>query len=162
MKRGIKIPEKRLPILLKEKSEIENLTHTKIDIGNEIIVSGKALDTITAENIVKAIARGFSSEDALMLLDEVFTLCIIPLPGHEKNMERIKSRIIGSDGSTKKRLEEMTNTKISVYGKTVSVIGSNNNVFLCRLAIEKFITGSSHKYVYKFLENIIRKRNIMM
>jgi ribosomal RNA assembly protein len=158
MKIGIKVPEKKLPILLKERDEIENLTHTKIEIGNEVIIDGETLDIMIAENIIKAIARGFKPEDAFMLLDETVTLCIIPLTGSEKKMKRIKARIIGSNGSAKKRLEEMTNTIISVYGKTISIIGSPNNVFLCRMAIEKFITGSSHRYVYKFLENMIRKK----
>jgi len=104
-----------------------------------------------AKNIVKAIARGFSPQKAFLLLNENNALEIIEIPGNEKNVIRIKSRIIGSEGKTRKRLEELTDCLISVYGKTVSIIGGFEKISFAKKAVKMFISGASHKTVYRFL-----------
>ncbi len=152
----VKIPEKRIGVLIgkrgKVKKEIEELTNTKIDIDKDVRIEGDALDVINAENVIKAIGRGFSPEKAFELLDEENTLVIIELPKNEKAIKRISSRIIGSKGRCRKKIETITKTYISVYGKTVSIIGRYDNVDIARIAIEKLISGSGHKNVYDFLE----------
>ena len=150
----IKIPEKRMPVLIgrhgETKRKIEAATQTKISLSDEISIKGEALNRLDAENVIKAIGRGFAPEKSMELLEEDKILYIIQLP--EKS-ELIKSRIIGTNGKARRNLERLTKTHVSVYGKTVSVIGSYENADMAKNAIERFISGSSHKNIYRFLES---------
>ena len=151
----VNIPKERIAVLIGElgssKRSIEKLTHTKISIEDEISIEGESLDVLTAENIVKAVGRGFSPDNALKLTDESTALDIIQLP--KTGLERIRSRIIGAKGRSRRNLEMLTNTNISVYGKTVSIIGTYENAAFAHEAVEKLIKGFSHKSVYAFLES---------
>jgi len=152
----LKIPQERIKVLNenhgKIKKEIEKLTNTKIQITEGVDISGEAIDVMTAANIVKAIGRGFDPDIAFDLVDEEKTLHIITLQETEKSVKRIKSRIIGTGGRARKNIEGLTKTKLSIYGKTVSIIGTYDNVEKARIAIEKLISGSMHRTVYKHLE----------
>ena len=156
----IRIPEKRMPILIGKggevKKNLEKMTQTKINITDEITVHGDALNVMDTCNIIKAIGRGFDPESALELINEEMNLCVIPLPDDRKILKRIKSRIIGTRGKCRKTIEKITKTKISVYGKTVAIIGEYEAVETARCAIEKIITGSPHSHVYKFIEKMNR------
>ena len=52
----------------------------------------------------------------------------------------------------------MTLTHISVYGKTIGIIGQLEHIPNARKAIEALLAGRKHGTVYKFLE---RKRKEM-
>jgi len=151
----LRIPKERLAILIGKGGEIkrklEKLTKTQIDVSDEITIEGEAISVLDASNVIKAIGRGFDPDSALELLDEKMTLCIIPLPNDRKALKRIRSRIIGTGGKCKKIIERSSNTKLSVYGKTVSIIGEYENADLAKCAIEKLIGGSPHKNVYRYL-----------
>ena len=67
-------------------------------------------------------------------------------------MERIKGRIIGDGGKARVNMENLSNTNITVYGKTVSVIGEPTQLKLAIDAIELLLGGSMHGYVYKKIE----------
>lgn len=152
----ILISKDRLSILIGKngeiKKDIEEKTKTDITINDEVRISGEAINIMDAKNIITAIGRGFSPEIAMRLLEDDMNLCVISLPHDRKILIRIKSRIIGTGGKCRKTIEKLTNTSISVYGKTVSVIGLYEDVELTREAIEKLIMGSPHKNVYRFLE----------
>ncbi len=152
----ILIPEKRVAVLIgrngRVKKDVEKATNVKIKIDGEITISGDAVDLMTAENVIKAIGRGFSPENAAKLLDENNTLCIIPLPDNRKELIRVRARLIGTRGKARRNIETLTGTSISVYGKTVSAIGSYENIEKAKEAIEKLIAGSPHRNVYKSLE----------
>jgi len=161
MKKMIKIPESRLGVLISCKREIEKHLDAKIYIDrneNEISIDGEALAVMDAENIITSIGRGFSPEKALKLVDENNILCIVYLPKDEKKLKRLKSRIIGEDGRSRKTIEELTDTDISIFGKTVSIIGNHEAVENVKTSIEMFIKGFSHRAIYAFLE----KKNAQM
>ena len=148
----IRVPKKRIPVLFERKREIEEATNSRIRLNDEITIEGDCVELMNANNIIKAVGRGFSVDVALELTDEKKSLCIISLPDDRKKLKRIKSRIIGTEGRSKRRIEKLTFTYISVYGKTVSIIGSYENVDIARGAIEKLIGGSPHSNVYRFIE----------
>ncbi|MFA4819991.1 MAG: KH domain-containing protein [Candidatus Aenigmatarchaeota archaeon] len=156
MIKNIKIPEERIPVLIGRygatKKGVEKKTKTKILIGEEISIEGESLATLDAENIVKAIGRGFSPEISMMLIDEENTLSIIDLPKGERTRKRISSRLIGTNGKSRRNIERLTGTYISVYGKTVSIIGKYQNVDMAGQAVKKIIEGIPHRFVYEFLE----------
>jgi len=159
MKDFVKIPERRKGVLIGKngsvKAELEKATKTKIEVNEDVTIDGEPLNVMKARDIVKAIGRGFPPEKAFKLLDDEFRLVVISL-GHEseKKMRRIFSRIIGSGGKCRKKIEMLTNTDICVYGKTVSIIGHWENVEKAGEVIEMLIEGKPHSYVYRRLEEI--------
>ena len=110
----------------------------------------------TAPEIVKAIGRGFKPDIAQQLLKQDFSLEILSLQEYigknKSKMRRLKGRIIGQDGSTRRVIEELTRTNICVYGKTVGIIGEVESVQIARRAIESLLAGSPHAPVYRWLE----------
>jgi len=153
----IKIPESRIAILIGRRGSIKLRIQRELDvrltISSEIIIEGDdALNVMAAENIVKAIGRGFAPHKAFKLIDENIALYVLPLPKDEKALKRAKSRVIGEGGRAKANLERLSKTNISVYGKTVSIIGEYDAVDAAREAVEKLLGGFSHASIYAFLE----------
>lgn len=160
----IKIPKERIAVLIGKEGEIkekiEEETATKIDIdskeGDVFIAGDEALSLYTAREIVKAIARGFNPEVALKLLKQDYSFELVDLGAYVKDKQnhllRIKGRIIGKEGKSRRLIEDMTETNLSIYGKTIGVIGAYDSVVIAKKAIESLITGSPHSSVYKWLE----------
>src|SRR3989344_1087441 len=80
--------------------------------------------------------------------------------GSEKKFKRIKSRLIGTQGKTRKVIERLTNCNLVIYGKTVSLIGGVETIIIARKGVEKLLSGSPHGNVYGFIEREIRKLKI--
>lgn len=153
----IKIPEQRKGVLIGKdgsvKEELEKLTKTKIEVDEDVVIEGEALNVIKAKDIIRAIGRGFSPEKALKLLDDQYQLIVMSLGNEtEKTMKRLLSRVIGRRGLCKKKIESRTKTKISIYGKTISIIGNWKDVDKAEKAIEMVLKGKPHSCVYKYLE----------
>ena len=74
----------------------------------------------------------------------------------KKKLERIRGRIIGKKGKSREIIENLTETHVSVYGKTVSIIGIAENVTMARNAVEMFLEGAAHSAVYRRLEQFRR------
>ena len=113
-----------------------------------------------AKDVVTAIARGFSSEHAFRLIfDEEAMLDVIDLRNifgkSESDIKRVKGRIIGMNGKTRKIIEELTDCNVAVYGHTVSIVGNIEESQAAREAVQMLIGGSLHSVVYRALH---RKR----
>ncbi len=165
----LKIPEERIAVLIGEqgkvKKEIEGSTRTTLEISKEgdvTILGDDALQLYTAREIVRAIARGFNPKIALLLLKTDYELDIIDLrdvAGKNKNtLQRLKGRVIGEAGKSRREIEHLSETHISVYGKTIGIIGTSEHVALAHETVGMLLAGSMHKTVYQFLE---RKRKEM-
>ncbi len=72
----------------------------------------------------------------------------------------MKGRIIGKEGKMRKFIEDVLNVNISVYGKTVAIIGDAESVAVAREAIEMLVEGAQHSTVQRFLER--KRREIKM
>lgn len=149
--KGIRIPKKRVAEVIRFKEEIEKAGKVKIEISDEIRLSGESYDVFAASSVITAIGRGFDYSEASSLLDDSL-LYVIPIVKDRKNLIRIRARLIGRNGKVRKKIEEVTKTKISIYGKTVSIIGKDEELEAARAAIEKIIEGKTHTVVFKFLE----------
>jgi ribosomal RNA assembly protein len=160
---GLKIPKERVAVLIgkngETKKQIEEETKTKIEVDSkegEVFIHGKdALNLFSAREVVKSIARGFNPEIALLLLKGDYCFDMINLSDYTKDksdITRIKGRIIGREGKSRRTIEDLTETHISVYGKTISIIGLPEDVANARKAIENLVKGASHSNVYKWLE----------
>lgn len=166
----LKIPEERVAVLIgaegKTKKEIEKETKCQLEISKEgdVFIDGEdALIVYTAKEIVRAIGRGFNPKIALLLLKTDYTLEIIDMKviaGKNKNtMERLKARVIGTAGKARYEIEHLTDTHISIYGKTIGIIGEVEQVSIAREAVAMLLQGSMHKTVYQFLER--KKKEIL-
>jgi len=164
----LKIPKERIAVLIgikgKTKRTIENSTHSHIDIDSkegDVIVSGEeALDLFTAREIIRAIGRGFNPDVALLILKPDYAFEVINMNDFARTKNdsiRMKGRVIGSEGRSREHLEELTETNICVYGKTVGIIGQQGNAGIAKKALEMLLKGSPHANVYKWLERMRRK-----
>lgn len=136
MTQYVKIPRERIGVIIGPKGEIKKLIEDKTtcqleiesDSGKiDVTCEGDPLKEFRVLETIKAIGRGFSPEKALEILDdEMLMLEVIDLSDvatTPKELQRIKGRIIGRNGRTRELAESLINVKISVYGKTVSVLG---------------------------------------
>ncbi len=164
MIKTVRIPIPRIAVLIGKdgstRKNIENSCEVKLKVyktSGDVEIDGEALGVIIAENIVKAIARGFSPEKANLLHDENRTLAILNISNNKRELKRIKSRLIGTGGKSRRTLERLTGTYISVYENTVSIIGPHENVDKLQNGLEKLIKGTSHRFVYQHLERVFSK-----
>jgi len=166
----IKIPQERVAVLIgkdgETKKEIEELTGSKLDISKEgdIMITGDdGLLLYTTKEIIKSIARGFNPKTAMLLIKQDYAFEMIDMKdiaGKSQNtMQRLKGRVIGKGGRAREEIERLTNTYISVYGKTIGIIGETVQVSIARQAVAMLLQGSMHKSVYQFLE---KKRKEVM
>lgn len=168
----LKIPKERVGVLIgpegKTKKSIEEKLSVELQIDSEaggvtLMLAEKVDDPsllFKAKDVVTAIGRGFSPEHAFRLIyDEEIMLDVIDLRTifgrSESDIRRVKGRIIGMNGKTRRIIEELTDTNVAVYGHTVSMIGNVEQVQAAREAIQMLISGSLHSTVYRFLH---RKR----
>jgi ribosomal RNA assembly protein len=172
----LKIPRERVGVVIGKngitKDEIENLTKTKIIVDSEagtVAISPTEeiedpLSVWKARYIVKAIGRGFNPEISVKLMGDETILEIINLPDYvgksKKAILRQKARIIGKDGRTKDIITNMTGVDISIYGKTVAIIGDMEQIHIAKEAVEMILNGVRHKTVYAFLERKTRDMKI--
>lgn len=151
----VKIPKKRLKLLEKVKNVLEK-KGGKIEIDDCVVIESEdPILGLKLKDAVIAFGRGFSIDECLLLLGEEYVLDVINVKDYAKSKKRIKElkgRVIGRNGKVKMMIEEMTNTKIRIYGKTVSVIGRYEDVRKASEAIRLILSGRKHGTVYRFLE----------
>jgi ribosomal RNA assembly protein len=167
----IKIPEARIGVIIGKnggiKEKIEQKCNVIIEIdsenGDTRVSSGSSpltnSEPFKAIEIISAISKGFSPERAYRLLAEDI-LQLIDIRDYAKSansIQRIKGRIIGKGGKSRKTIEELTGTNISVYGHTIGLIGSFQEIKIATEAISMMCKGSSHKTVYNMLQIARRK-----
>ncbi len=165
-----KIPLARVAVVIgtggKAKKEIEEATGTKFQIdsaeGDVFITGEDALGLYTAREVITAIGRGFNPEIAKLLLKQDYTSEQIDISEYAKSKKheiRVKGRVIGAEGKARKIIEELTDCHMSVYGKTITMIGEIEKAAVCRKAAEKLLSGSQHSAVYRWLEKQRREMN---
>lgn len=159
----VKIPLERVAVLVgkdgEAKKKIEEhgvKIHVDSKTGDVTIRSDNAVAEFDAQNVVKAIGRGFSPQHAMLLFDENHYFELMDMRDYvgkkTRNIHRIAGRIIGKGGKTREAIEDATDTKISVYGTTVGVIGTVGGMDVAMKAVEMLLNGSNHSTVYHFLE----------
>ncbi len=162
----VRIPKDRVGVLIGKdgsvKADVEKRLGVKLGVNAEegvVIVenvSGEVLAEWKARDIVKAIARGLSPEKALKLCSDDYVLELIELPDvvgrSDKAIARQKGRLIGKGGKAREYIEEMTGAYVSIYGKTVALVGELDEVALAKEAVLMLLQGMPHGVVYKVLE----------
>lgn len=163
MQEFLKIPNARIGALIgpngEVKKDIEGKGKVEISIDSEtgeVEVSSEyvSVEALKALDVVKAIGRGFSPERAIVLFKEGYRLEILEIEeyaGKTGNLSRVRARIIGSNGRMRENIEKETGCFVSVYGKTVSVIGKDEKMNIAVKAIEMLLGGARHSSAYNYL-----------
>jgi ribosomal RNA assembly protein len=171
---NIKLPRERIAVLIgkggRVKQDIEKRCGVAIEIdsesGDAVITTGgdrpvEEMEMFKAVEIISAISRGFSPQRALRLLGEEEVFQQIDLRDYTGRspsaLARIKGRIIGDGGKSRRTIEELSGSSMSVYGHTVSLIGTYHEVKLAADAIDMLCRGSMHKSVYNMLQDARRR-----
>lgn len=98
----------------------------------------------------------------MFLFNDGYFLEVINLKEFSHNNKarliRLRSRLIGTRGRTRKTIEKLTRTSIVVQGSTVSIIGKYENMLLAKEAIMMIINGVDQNKVYGILEK--RKKEL--
>ncbi len=165
----VRIPKERVGVLVgpdgKVKLEIEEKLTVELRIeseegGVEITLNEKAQDPsllFRARDVVTAIGRGFTPDTAFRLVrneDAIFDFIDLRtiFGRSESDIKRVKARIIGMNGKTRRTIEELTEADVVVYGHTIGFIGTFEQVDAARNAVQMFIQGSQHHTVYAYLQ----------
>ncbi len=159
------IPQERLSALKDEpktRKLIESACSCKLSINDDecVVIDGAPYDVFVAKSVVYAFGRGFDIAIARLLLNDNYYFTSIDLKhelGSEKRVQRIKARIIGESGKTKRYIESVSAVKMSVYGDTVSFIGSMEEIKEAETAVNTLIEGGTHKLAYLRMEAAHRK-----
>jgi ribosomal RNA assembly protein len=164
----IKVPRERIGALIgpdgRMKETVEKQLSVELQIDSQtgnvtITLSPTAEDPsvlFRAKEVITAIGRGFSPERASRLLqDDETVLVVIDLRNivekSQSDIKRLKGRIIGKEGKTRRIIEELTDASVSVHGHTISIIGDMDQAEAAREAIKMLIKGSQHRTEYRFL-----------
>jgi ribosomal RNA assembly protein len=167
--KALRIPKDRVGVLIGKEGQtkefIERRAKVKIivDTEGEVTVDESRLEDplmqIKVVDIIRALGRGFSPHHAFRLFDDDEYLLIIDIDDYvgkkSEHLQRVRARVIGSGGKTRRIIEDLTGANISVYGDTVGIIGNSVQMPIARSAIDMLLSGSEHSTVYRFLE---RKR----
>ena len=168
----VRIPKERIGVLIghngETKNKIEKISTVKLDIDSdegEVVIdeheTNDPLLCLKTEDVVRAIGRGFSPEHALKLFNEDTDFFIFNIHDYvgkkENHVRRLKSRIIGRNGKTKRLVENLTGAHISIYGHTVSIIADMENMDITKRAVDMLLSGSKHFKMYRFIEREMKK-----
>ncbi len=170
----VRIPVERVGAVIgkegatKRDLESELGVHLTIDSKEGLVTvkseSAERTDPFTALRVIEAIGRGFSPQRAKRLLSDGAALEVIDLRAYSgrssNSLERIRGRVIGIKGKSRRVIEELTKCNLSVYGRTVSIIGEASEVQLAAEAVKMLASGSQHRTVYNTLQKARTKRKM--
>lgn len=160
----ILIPSKRAKLLREDKQlfkNLEDLLGCKLSVReNTVVATGESLNEYNAKDAITAFGRGFSMGQVRRLLSDDYFFSSINLKealGKDNRIRRIKARIIGSNGKTKEYIAEVSGASISVFGNTVSFIGTIDEIKMAEAAVKILIEGGTHKKAYRVMEGMRRR-----
>ena len=168
----LKIPKERIGVLIGHEGEtkklIENLSQAKVEINSkdgEVIIDDHETEdpllVLKVENVIRAIGRGFSPDNAIRLFQDDVDFFLFDIHDYvgkkETHIRRLKSRIIGKNGKTKRVLETLTGADLSIYEHTISIIVDYEALDIAKRAVDMLLNGSKHASVYRFIEREMKK-----
>ena len=165
----VTVPDEKINIIKVLIPRLEEISNTKIVFNEKtksISVSPKnnnAYDAMKVVSVIKAIGLGFEPDDAMKLMSDDYVFEEINLKevaNSQDDLKRIKGRIIGEKGKTKKIIQEYTGVKILITDHYVGIIGRMEQVDIAKRAIEMLIKGKEHSTVYRYLDRAERELSL--
>lgn len=169
----IRIPQDRVGVLIGPGGETRRMLtqrsglRIEVDSGqNEVAIHDQAegadpIMVLKVRDVVRAIGRGFSPEHAMRLFSDDCYFELLDFHDyvgkHKGHIRRVTARLIGSEGKTRRIIEEQTGCDLAIYGHTVGIIGDLEDLGNAKQAVDMILRGAEHASVYRFLENQRRK-----
>ena len=141
--------------IIKNKKELEKNLGVKLSItGKEVSINGTPEEEYYAEKMVDALSLGFPIELVLLIKEEDYAFEILNIKDFtkRKDFERIRGRIIGTNGKALKVLNELTKCNFVVQNNQVGIIGDSEYIKNGEDAVISIIRGARHANVYGYLE----------
>ncbi|MCK5039164.1 MAG: RNA-processing protein [Thermoplasmata archaeon] len=172
----VRMPEDRVAVLIGQKGtvkrQIEKMGEVKIKINSksaDVSISfkgeGENFKAMAARDVIKAIALGFSSDTAMRLFDDDNYLAVLDIRDFagktSKHVRRVRARIIGVNGKTRRVIEELSGADMVIYENTVGIIGDVISMDAAKRGCEMILDGSEHAAVYKYLEGRRREMKFL-
>jgi ribosomal RNA assembly protein len=167
-----KIPKDRIGALIGPEGKVKQVLEKRLKV--ELTIDSETGDVaiklapetddpsllFRAKEVITAIGRGFAPERAFRLIDdEELLLEVIDLREmfgtSQSDLQRVKGRLIGQEGKTRRIIEELTEADVSIHGHTVAIIADMDQMEIAREAVKMILRGSMHSTVYRYLH---RKR----
>ncbi|MFN3804020.1 MAG: KH domain-containing protein [Pyrobaculum sp.] len=132
----------------------------ELDEGNLYIKIAPGPQTdVTAilklRDMARAVALGFTPEQALTLENEDYVLAVVDLKEYidkPNHLRRIKGRIIGEGGRARRTIEHLAEVFMVVGERQVAILGKLENVEVAKRAVEMLIEGKKHSTVYRYIQ----------
>ncbi len=174
----VRMPKDRVAVLIGQKGmvkrQIEKIGDVKIKIDSksaDVSISfkgdmeGENFKAMAARDVVRAIALGFSSDTAMRLFDDDNYLAVLDIRDFagksSKHVRRVRARIIGVNGRTRRVIEELSGADMVIYENTVGIIGDIISMDAAKRGCEMILDGSEHAAVYKYLEGRRREMKFL-
>ncbi len=167
-----KIPKDRIGALIGPEGKVKQVLEKRLKV--ELTIDSETGDVaiklapetddpsllFRAKEVITAIGRGFAPERAFRLIDDEELLFeVIDLREMfgtaQSELQRVKGRLIGQEGKTRRIIEELTEADVSIHGHTVAIIADMDQMEIAREAVKMILRGSMHSTVYRYLH---RKR----
>ncbi|MEK6928381.1 MAG: hypothetical protein AABW65_00290 [Nanoarchaeota archaeon] len=150
-------------VIKREKENLEKKLNVSISIqGKKITIEGSPIQEYETTRVMEAMTFGFSAKKALSLLNEemIFRKLSIKNFTRRKNLYEVRARLIGSEGQTKKTIQEIARCSIIIKNNEVGIIGPTDSIDEATTALASLIRGSKQANVYHYLEktNTSRKK----
>ncbi|MCA1819341.1 MAG: KH domain-containing protein [Thermoplasmatota archaeon] len=169
----IRIPQDRVGVVIGPQGDTRRTliqrSGIQIEVDsdqNEVAIHDEAegvdpVMVLKVKDVVRALARGFSPEHAMRLFSDDCYFELLDFHDyvgkHKGHVRRVASRLIGSEGKTRRIIEEQTDCDLAIYGHTVGIIGDLEDLGNAKQAVDMILRGAEHASVYRFLENQRRK-----
>ena len=150
-----KILVDKLPRIVKSRKKLEKELNVKItNRGKEIYIDGSSEDEVIAEQAIEALNFGFPLSAALDIKKIEFEFSKVNINEYKKNknLERVKGRIIGKGGKALSSLAKLANAYFEVKGHEVGIIAEAEEMQRAEEAIIMLCQGAKHGNVYAHLE----------
>jgi ribosomal RNA assembly protein len=151
----IKIIVDKLVRITKNRKKLEEILEVKIENrGTEVYIEGDAENEYIAEKVVNALNFGFPFSVAIEIktADLVFERINIKDYTKQKDLARVRGRIIGAQGKTIKTISELGNCYMELKDNYVGIIGEPEFIKNAQEAIISLAKGAKQANVYAYLE----------
>lgn len=151
----------RVKELKKNIPQLEKKLNVEIKMtGKTATISGEGIDEFEAKIVLDAINFGFSAKKALILKDQDMSFKILNIKKFTRpnRLEDARARLIGTEGKTKRTIEQVASCDLVINGNEVGIIAPAISIENTITALTNLIRGSKTANVYSFLERMNAER----
>ncbi|MBI2445591.1 hypothetical protein HYV43_04345 [Candidatus Micrarchaeota archaeon] len=169
--RIITLPQKTITALSRNENkllkEVEQRGQVKLSIAErDVSIEGEGGQEWVVEQVLKALGCGFLAKQAYKLFSDQYFMDVIDLQaafrGNHKKMIRYKARVIGAQGTAKKKLQELSGAFLAVTADSIAILGEFDDLKSAKEAVLRLLEGAEHNGVYTYLEKENQRKKRFM